>query len=127
MLRGDGFNFQEEMRIVGDRFYIGSRRRRKERFNGLIRQVKFYSGLSIQSVICNENQLNPNLAEVPNRLSISRDTQVQVPLIRFEVDNPKHVACSSKVKGHMLYGRDSKISVCDGLGWISITKGRLLA
>jgi len=121
--RGPAFNFKEEMRIFGDRFYVASRRRRKERFLGLIRQVKFYTGLSIPDMICKSDKKNfyPNLAE----LGPTKPTNRPFPVIRFEVDSPKHVSCSSNVKGHMLYGRDSKISVCDGQGWISITKGNV--
>lgn len=53
------------MVIQGDRFYVASRRRRKERFLGMIRQIKLSPGMSIASLMCDHPSphFDQNLAE----------------------------------------------------------------
>ena len=57
--------FPNRMVIQGDRFYVASRRRRKERFLGMIRQIKLSPGMSIASLMCDHQSphFDPNLAE----------------------------------------------------------------
>ena len=65
ILSGFQMPFPNRMVIGGDRFYVASRRRKKERFLGMIRQIKLSPGMSIASLMCDHPSphFDPNLAE----------------------------------------------------------------
>ena len=106
----------EQMKIQNDRIYISSRRRRRERFLGLIRQVKFGAGMSFQHIVC-QNDYDHSLAQ-----KVTKEANVPLPPALFSSDyHNRAMMCSVQLKGHLLYDIDSRLSVCDGTAWMKVT------
>lgn len=102
--------------VTTDRVYIASRRRRRERFLGLIRQIKFGPGMSYQSLVCQGDEYDHQLADIKPK----KATAGQLPPLLFSSDYNNNAICSIEARGHLLYEPDSSLSVCDGTGWLAI-------
>ena len=82
----------EQMTIQNDRIYVASRRRRRERFLGLIRQVKFGPGMSFQHIVC-QNDYDHSLAQ-----KLTKEANVPLPPLLFASDYQNQAMCSVQLK-----------------------------
>ena len=44
-----------------------------------------------------------------------------VASVLFETEG--NMVCSAKSRGHLLYGIDQRLSLCDGSGWLPVSTG----
>ena len=122
--------------VTNDRFYVASRRRRRERFLGLIRQIRFAPGISLEHQVwvffqLYKSKINPKgtLLKVCNEKFDHSLGEAVVPELVAKKSIPPvlfssgdRALCSTNIKGHLLYGIDHNLSVCDGRSWLEVTK-----
>ncbi|XP_031173206.1 thrombospondin-type laminin G domain and EAR repeat-containing protein [Sander lucioperca] len=119
-------SFPSALSTRGSRFFIGSRRRMRGRFSGLLRQLVLLPGSDATSRLCPTS--DPSLAElsVPQVL---RSTPLQPdhrgPLYPYEAEarvtlgNPP--PCSGPEQGQLWFNAQRKgLFICDGLTWTTL-------
>ncbi|XP_028993372.1 thrombospondin-type laminin G domain and EAR repeat-containing protein-like isoform X2 [Betta splendens] len=123
-------SFPTSLSTRGSRFYIGSRRRWRGRFSGLLRQLVLLPGSDATPQLCPTSY--PSLAElsIPQVLTstpLLPDHQGQVYAYEAEtrvtVGNPP--LCSRTEHGQLWFNAQSKgLLICDGLSWRDLLQNR---
>uniref|UniRef100_A0A3Q3JXF8 Thrombospondin-like N-terminal domain-containing protein n=1 Tax=Monopterus albus TaxID=43700 RepID=A0A3Q3JXF8_MONAL len=116
-------SFPATLSTRGSRFFIGSRRRWRGRFSGLLRQLVLLPGSDATHRLCPIS--DPSLAElsVPQILkSTLLHADQQGPVYPYEAEarvtlgNPP--ACSRPEQGQLWFNAQRKgLFICDGLAW----------
>ncbi|XP_039274415.2 thrombospondin-type laminin G domain and EAR repeat-containing protein-like [Styela clava] len=111
-----------DLNIRKTRFYIGSRRQKRNRFTGTLRQIIFLPGADATNLICPSP--NPSLATVQQNLKADLRSGSHVVPVIFQEEQP-YITCSRRHKGRLLYTSDSTLKVCDGEDFADIKSSPL--
>ncbi|KAM6954974.1 thrombospondin-type laminin G domain and EAR repeat-containing protein-like [Lycodopsis pacificus] len=123
-------SFPSALSTRGSRFFIGSRRRLRGRFTGLLRQLVLLPGSDVTPRLCPTS--DPNLAElsVPQVLKSSPlQADHRGPVYPYEAEarvtlgNPP--PCSGPEQGQLWFNAPRKgLFVCDGLTWRTLLQSQ---
>ncbi|XP_036965589.1 thrombospondin-type laminin G domain and EAR repeat-containing protein-like isoform X2 [Acanthopagrus latus] len=122
--------FPSTLSTRGSRFFIGSRRRMRGRFSGLLRQLVLLPGSDATPRLCPTS--DPSLAElsVPQVLkSTPLRPDRHGPVYPYEAEarvtlgNPP--PCSGPEQGQLWFNAQKKgLFICDGLGWSTLLQNK---
>ncbi|XP_040004914.1 thrombospondin-type laminin G domain and EAR repeat-containing protein [Xiphias gladius] len=123
-------SFPSTLSTRGSRFFIGSRRRWRGRFSGLLRQLVLLPGSDATPRLCPTS--DPSLAElsVPQVLkSTPLQPDHQGPVYPYEAEarvtqgNPP--SCSRPEQGQLWFNAQRKgLFICDGLTWRTLLQNK---
>ncbi|XP_076823852.1 thrombospondin-type laminin G domain and EAR repeat-containing protein-like isoform X2 [Clavelina lepadiformis] len=103
--------FPKKMNIEQTRIYVGSRRIKRKRFTGLLRQLVLVPGSDASIIICPSN--NPSLATLDkNSGKVFKQPVESPPYVTFEKDP---AFCSIHSKGSLIYTEATmQLELCNG-------------
>ncbi|XP_029385785.1 thrombospondin-type laminin G domain and EAR repeat-containing protein-like isoform X2 [Echeneis naucrates] len=123
-------SFPSTLRTRGTRFFIGSRKRWRGRFSGLLRQLVLLPGSDATVRLCPSSESSLAELSVPQVLkSIPLQPDHQEPFYPYETEarvtlgNPP--PCSRPEKGQLWFNVQSRgLFICDGLTWTTLLQNK---
>uniref|UniRef100_A0A8D2J720 Thrombospondin type laminin G domain and EAR repeats n=1 Tax=Varanus komodoensis TaxID=61221 RepID=A0A8D2J720_VARKO len=119
--------FPTSLTVTGSRFYVGSRRRRKGFFSGLLRQLVLLPGSDATSRMCTGMQFNLAVLSIPQILQDLPVKPVDNELLKYPYEADMKVTlgsrppCTKTESGQFWFNAAQKgLYLCNGSEWISM-------
>ncbi|KAH0623926.1 hypothetical protein JD844_007132 [Phrynosoma platyrhinos] len=119
--------FPPSLTVTGSRFYVGSRRRRKGFFTGLLRQLVLLPGSDATSRMCTGKNFNLAVLSIPQILQELPVKPVGNELLKYPYEADMKVTlgstppCTKSESGQFWFNAAQKgLYICNGNEWISV-------
>ncbi|XP_061492540.1 thrombospondin-type laminin G domain and EAR repeat-containing protein isoform X1 [Rhineura floridana] len=119
--------FPTSLTVTGSRFYVGSRRRRKGFFTGLLRQLVLLPGSDATSRMCTGMNFNLAVLSIPKILQDLPVKPVDNELLKYPYEADMKVTlgsrppCTKSESGQFWFNAAQKgLYICNGNEWISL-------
>nr|XP_056706402.1 thrombospondin-type laminin G domain and EAR repeat-containing protein [Euleptes europaea] len=119
--------FPASLTVTGSRFYVGSRRRRKGFFTGLLRQLVLLPGSDVTSRMCTGMNFNLAVLSIPKILQDLPVKPMGNELLKYPYEADMKVTlgssppCTKSESGQFWFNAAQKgLYLCNGNEWISL-------
>nr|XP_039267469.1 thrombospondin-type laminin G domain and EAR repeat-containing protein-like isoform X1 [Styela clava] len=116
--------FPERLDTQNGHFYIASRRKKRNRFTGILRQLKLLAGSDASYYLCSTSPSKSS--NYPGWIdnTVSKDPKNKV--IEFEEGNSRPQTCDTNNKGHFVYRPSTgQLEMCEGTRWKRLAIGNI--